>query len=303
LKIDATHWGTGDGYSGNIGSFFNFGELDITNVANGSLGQDTKVNITGFSANEVTTISNTQLNFAVTVTDGDGDQVTSTTDSLLVTLDGSHTGSGYQLTGTNTDPEVFATSMGNDSIVGGTGPGDTIDYSNTTGGVGVTVNLTGETDTVAAAVGGAATGDVIKGIENVIGSNNGDTLTGNSLNNILVGGKGDDILNGGSGNDTFVWMNGDQSLVAGSPAADTVQLFATGDVLDLKDLLPDAGTPTYLYVTQDGTGTTVHVTDGTGPIDGTHDVQTIFLAGYTGANDSVANILNQLTTDQTYTKA
>jgi Ca2+-binding RTX toxin-like protein len=50
--------------------------------------------------------------------------------------------------------------------------------------------------------GGGGT-DTLMGIENLAGSAFGDTLTGNTGNNVLAGGAGDDLLIGRSGNDTF----------------------------------------------------------------------------------------------------
>jgi Ca2+-binding RTX toxin-like protein len=45
--------------------------------------------------------------------------------------------------------------------------------------------------------------DVLRGIENVIGSNLRETITGNELDNILAGRGGNDNINGGAGNDTY----------------------------------------------------------------------------------------------------
>ena len=47
--------------------------------------------------------------------------------------------------------------------------------------------------------GGDAEGDKLLNIENIIGSFNGDTLTGNHLANRLEGGDGGDTLYGGAG--------------------------------------------------------------------------------------------------------
>jgi Ca2+-binding RTX toxin-like protein len=83
----------------------------------------------------------------------------------------------------------------------------------------VTVDLTLETDSVAAAVGGGATGDVIKGIENIIGSAFADTLTG---------GPGSNTLTGGAGADHFVYNATNEGL-------DHIVDFTPGtDVLDFK---------------------------------------------------------------------
>ena len=61
----------------------------------------------------------------------------------------------------------------------------------------------------------AADGDLIGGIENIIGSEHDDTLTGDDKENTLKGGDGDDELRGGAGNDTLVGGAGDDKLGAG----------------------------------------------------------------------------------------
>ncbi len=62
---------------------------------------------------------------------------------------------------------------------------------------------------------------------------------GGSGNDILVGGAGNDDLDGNLGSDAFVWNLGDQGTAA-SPAVDRVDFNVDeGDVLDLRDLLPN----------------------------------------------------------------
>ena len=82
---------------------------------------------------------------------------------------------------------------GNDTI---TGNGATqVQYSNATSGV--TVDLAAGTATGDASVG---TDIITGGVNNVFGSNFGDTLTGGSGNDFLNGGNGgNDVLNGGGG--------------------------------------------------------------------------------------------------------
>jgi Ca2+-binding RTX toxin-like protein len=47
---------------------------------------------------------------------------------------------------------------------------------------------------------------VLRGIENVIGSNHNETINGNEQDNALIGRGGDDNLNGGAGNDTYNYI-------------------------------------------------------------------------------------------------
>ena len=74
--------------------------------------------------------------------------------------------------------------MGNDNLNGGSGI-DTIDYTDAAGIINV--NLGSNTAT------GEGT-DTLSSIENVIGSNNADTVTGSSANNDIDGGNGFDTF-------------------------------------------------------------------------------------------------------------
>ncbi|PWS22217.1 hypothetical protein DKP78_19545, partial [Enterococcus faecium] len=82
---------------------------------------------------------------------------------------------------------------GADVLDGGTGT-DIADYSGST--ARVTVNLASGVNS-----GGYAQGDVLRSIEEVVGSDFNDTLTGDASANILTAGAGDDMLEGGSGAD------------------------------------------------------------------------------------------------------
>ncbi|MFZ3283356.1 calcium-binding protein, partial [Pseudomonas sp.] len=104
------------------------------------------------------------------------------------------------LTGTSGDDEINALggndvikgSGGADKIDGGSGV-DTVDYSNSNAGVNVEVRF----GTGAVGKGGDAEGDLLTGIENVIGSAFNDVLTSGPDHTAtairLEGGAGDDI--------------------------------------------------------------------------------------------------------------
>ncbi|TXC71208.1 hypothetical protein FSB78_09785 [Sphingomonas ginsenosidivorax] len=104
---------------------------------------------------------------------------------------------------------------GNDVLEGGKGinviaGGDGVDvagYANAAAGVTVSLLLQGQ----AQATGGAGT-DTLSGIEYLLGSSFGDTLTGDAGANILFGANGNDTLNGGFGMDTLVGGEGDDML-------------------------------------------------------------------------------------------
>ena len=94
---------------------------------------------------------------------------------------------------------------GDDSLNGLAGAdvldgGDGIDTASYAGSLAaVTVNfLSG------VASGGDAAGDIFTGLENIVGSNFNDTLTGNYGNNRLDGGLGTDKMIGSYGDDTYV---------------------------------------------------------------------------------------------------
>jgi Ca2+-binding RTX toxin-like protein len=94
--------------------------------------------------------------------------------------------------------------VGSDQINGGNGS-DTVSYEFSTKAVTVALGTKGA---LTQAQGGEAAGDKIQLVENVIGSANDDTITGNDLDNIIEGGAGADILDGGGGaNDTVSYAS------------------------------------------------------------------------------------------------
>jgi Ca2+-binding RTX toxin-like protein len=113
---------------------------------------------------------------------------------------------------------------GADLLVGGTFTADfDLDFASyESSPAAVTVRLAGVgSDTQSAiATGGDAQGDTLVGIEGLIGSQHDDTLTGNSLDNVLAGGPGNDVLDGKGGINTADYS---QDHVFGFvPAADRV---------------------------------------------------------------------------------
>jgi Ca2+-binding RTX toxin-like protein len=89
----------------------------------------------------------------------------------------------------------------NDDIDGGAGAEDLIDFSDATGGTGITFTLTqssGSTSFNTPASTNLGT-DSYRNIEGVIGTANADTLTGSASNDILRGGAGNDTLDGAGG--------------------------------------------------------------------------------------------------------
>lgn len=131
---------------------------------------------------------------------------------------------GDNLTGNAASNFIYG-GAGNDRIAGGGGAdwfvgglgGDTLvgdgdDGASYAGSAsGVTVNLVTQT-----ASGGDATGDVLSGIRNAIGSDQSDVLIGNATGNVLVGGGGADQINGGDGNDLIRGGAGADTLIGGA---------------------------------------------------------------------------------------
>ena len=130
---------------------------------------------------------------------------------------------GETLTGTDKDDflvggdgdDTFIGGKGNDAFNGGKGSdfidgGDGIDtasYAGETGGVGISL---GEN-----AAWANASGDVLSGVENLIGSQFDDVLIGDNQDNSFEGNGGNDTLEGRFGNDTLIGGSGDDTLDGG----------------------------------------------------------------------------------------
>jgi Ca2+-binding RTX toxin-like protein len=147
------------------------------------------------------------------------------------------------LQGWNGD-DVLRGRGGADTLNGGAG----IDLASYWGeATGVTVNLATGTGS-----GGNAAGDTFTAIENVNGSNGGDTLIGSSGANalsgfggadVLRGSTGKDMLTGGAGADRFSYVAIADSTVG--PNADRITDFshAQGDRIDLSLMDANTGAP------------------------------------------------------------
>ncbi|MDR7297466.1 Ca2+-binding RTX toxin-like protein [Pelomonas aquatica] len=100
---------------------------------------------------------------------------------------------------------------GADVIHGGLG-NDTVSYA--TSGAAVQVDLV-----TGIGNGGDAQGNLLDGVENLVGSNFADTLKGDAGDNRLDGGNGDDLLDGGAGADQLIGGAGnDTATYAGATA-------------------------------------------------------------------------------------
>jgi Ca2+-binding RTX toxin-like protein len=202
-KIIATLGASGS--NGNVQEFEAVGDIHTLTVTFVQISSDTLIsieNITGTSGNDVLT-GNEQDN----VLDGRaGDDV----------LDGG---------------------LGNDTLIGGP-DNDTVSYASHND----LPTLFTEHDFISLGLNGAdgsyaratflpfqvVEADVLRGIENVIGSNHSETITGNEKDNTLDGGLGDDIIIGGGGNDTVSYAS--HNLIATSPLGEqaTISLGLNG---------------------------------------------------------------------------
>ena len=125
----------------------------------------------------------------------------------------------------NNKSNSFTGGAGNDTLNGGNGS-DTASYSNST--AGVTVDLT-----LGTAADGFGTTDTLISIENVVGSNFADRITGDANNNRLTGGTGQDtfvFFAPGFGSDTIV------DFTAGSGAAHDIIELHTSAFADFASL-------------------------------------------------------------------
>ena len=178
---------------------------------------------------------------------------------------------------------------GNDLLDGGAG-NDTASYAGAGAGVTVSLALAGEQNTIGAGL------DKLVSIENLIGSNYDDKLTGDDHANTLIGGLGNDVLIGGGGDDLLIGGPGNNTLTGGAGSDtflwqqgntghDKVTDFTPGsDRLDLSQLLQGenataASLDDYLHFKVTGTGTGVISTIEVSAVAGAAPTQTIELAG------------------------
>ena len=170
-----------------------------------------------FSIGAAAVASPIDQNFTVVATDGDGDTVNGT---LTTTIVPSLTGSLVGTSGADMLDQHLATQA---VVLAGNGGNDTL-----TGG---------------------------SGNDYLYGGAGNDTLIGNGGNDTLVGGTGADTLTGGAGNDVFVLSNA--AITNGPGNVDTIVDYATGDTIDLTQILSvlsgtNVLTAGYLRVTTTG---------------------------------------------------
>ena len=118
---------------------------------------------------------------------------------------------------------------GADALVGGDGD-DSVSYS---GPAGVVVSLDGVPGD-----GTPGEGDNVgRDVEDVFGSDAGDTLRGSAASNTIDGGAGNDIIDGGGGSDTIYGDLGDDIVTARDGRVDRIECGAGRDraIVDRAD--------------------------------------------------------------------
>ncbi len=209
-----------------VATIWDAGGNDTISAANQSL--DAVINL---NAGEFSSIGSTGQIDSVT------GRSTKIIDNLAIAFDvlieNAIGGSGNDTLIGNSVSNVLQGGRGNDTLIGRSGGDtligndgiDTADYSKSDTGVSVNL-ITG------VGVGGDAEGDTLQSIENLTGSDYGDTLVGNAGSNklyglngndSLAGGEGDDILDGGSGNDSMLGGKGNDTYYVDSTNDTTIE--------------------------------------------------------------------------------
>ena len=127
------------------------------------------------------------------------------------------------LTGDDGD-NGFHGGAGADTLDGGEGRHDYAAYWDSD--AGVTVNLA-----TGLAQGGHAEGDTLTGIENIIGSDHADHLSGDDGDNRLEGNGGADMVDGGEGDDTAAYWGSDAGVTVNLATGLAQGGYAEGDTL------------------------------------------------------------------------
>lgn len=142
----------------------------------------------------------TASNFENFVGTNQGDTVTGNNDGNTFTL-----GSGDDIINAGSGNDLIYGSAGMDTLDAQGGNADLIDYSL----VGaVDVDLLNEV----ASSDGSGSNDILRGFERVRGSNSGDVIFGNDLDNVINAGGGDDRVGGGLGADTLDGQGGTNTV-------------------------------------------------------------------------------------------
>lgn len=130
----------------------------------------------------------------------------------------------------NAGDDILMGRGGKDTLNGGAGS-DTASYANATRAVNVNLAKGNAT--------GGDGSDTLISIENALGSDFDDTLTGSSGANRLDGGGGNDRLSGGGGVDTFVFNDAGTDRIADYESGEDIDLSGLGVTIDDVTIMLD----------------------------------------------------------------
>jgi Ca2+-binding RTX toxin-like protein len=219
---------------------------------------------------------NVDLTLATAQTGGEAGN--HSTGDVLISIE-NVTGSAFNDTLLGDAGDNILSGLAGADVIDGKGGTDTVNYSASTAGVRVDLNLQdGATAQAGGEAGNHADGDILSGIENVIGSVHGDTLVGDGNANILSGLGGDDIIiagagdtvHGGAGND--VLRSGDATLdiaasthLSGMERVDLTgsadSLTVNGDAILDNAVLDPAGSGNMALIVNGDAGDVLNITD------------------------------------------
>ena len=185
--------------------------LSSGDTLDGGAGRDTAdYSLSASAVNVDLTLATAQSGGAAN-NDADGD--------VLISIE-NITGSAFNDTLVGEAGDNSFAGLGGADRIDGNGGTDMIDYSAGTAGVRIDLNLQdGATAQSGGEAGNDADGDVLTGIENVIGSVHADTLVGDAGANVLNGLGGDDVITAGAG-DTVLGGAGNDVLLSGDADLD-----------------------------------------------------------------------------------
>jgi Ca2+-binding RTX toxin-like protein len=134
----------------------------------------------------------------------------------------------------------------NDSMNGGNGTEDMLDFSDGTVGVTFTLVQSAATTSIANGTGGLGNNDTYANMEGVIGTNLVDNITGSTGNDVIRGGGGNDTLNGAGGTDLldFSEVATGFSLTLGAGGSGTATATGTDSYSNMEGVIGGNGADT-----------------------------------------------------------
>ncbi|PPR60960.1 MAG: hypothetical protein CFH10_01325, partial [Alphaproteobacteria bacterium MarineAlpha4_Bin2] len=281
-------------------------------VFDGGTGDDVFI---GGAGDDTATFEALDVNLAVDLADGTAVSSASGADTLS-SIENVLAGAGDDVLGGSAGDNLLDGGAGDDTLAGGAGDDiliggegtDTASYQGAT--TSVTVDLA---EGIASSADMGA--DTLSGIENIIGGEADDVITGDSGNNEILGGAGDDtlsggggtdILSGGAGNDLYEVGSGDVQINVGG-GEDKLLLLGTltsvslaGDDLEFKakflsdytvTIMDQKGDPlTEVELDLDGDGTTenfvIAISEG-GYTDASSNVRDTLIVGSSGDDEVI----------------